>query len=178
MYVFGYGSLMALPGAVPARLRGYRRVWGVAMDNRVAIPGYKVYELPDGTRPPVSVAFLDLREGDDIVIDGALIAVDDARLAELDGRERQYERIDVTTEIEGAPLGTVWSYVGRAEGRARVAAGRAGRSMVVVQRDYVERVERAFGAQGPDVLARYRATTELPPPFPALELARVDLAVA
>ena len=67
MYVFGYGSLVALPDAVPARLRGYRRVWGVAMDNTVATPGYKVYENPEGARPAVAVAFLDLAEDPDAV---------------------------------------------------------------------------------------------------------------
>jgi cation transport regulator ChaC len=44
-WVFGYGSLLpagvaALPaGAVPCRLRGWRRTWGVAMDNARDLPG-------------------------------------------------------------------------------------------------------------------------------------------
>jgi len=35
VYVFGYASLVELngPGAVRGRLRGYRRHWGVAMNN-------------------------------------------------------------------------------------------------------------------------------------------------
>jgi hypothetical protein len=56
-----------------------------------------------------------------------------------------------------------------------VARGRAGDgSAVVIQRAYLELVELAFGALGADALERYRATTESPP-FPVLELARVDL---
>jgi hypothetical protein len=173
MYVFGYGSLVALPYAVPARLRGYRRVWGVAMDNTVATPGYKVYENPEGTRPAVAVAFLDLAEDPDAVIDGALIAAPD--LALLDARERQYERIDVTAAVEPRrPGGKTYTYVGRAAGRARVAAGRGGSADVVIQRAYADSVERAYAQLGPDALARYRATTEAPP-FPLAELARVDL---
>jgi hypothetical protein len=170
MYVFGYGSLVALPGAVPARLRGYRRTWGVAMDNTVAEPGYKVYENPEGERPAVAVAFLDLAEDPDTTIDGALIAAPD--LALLDARERQYERIDVTTAIaSAAPPGKTYTYVGRAESRARVTDGRLD---VVIQRAYAQQVERAFAQLGPEALRRYRATTE-PPPFALAELARVDL---
>ena len=50
-FVFGYGSLTARPGPVPTRelkehgfvadLTGLRRAWGVAMDNRHDLPGYK-----------------------------------------------------------------------------------------------------------------------------------------
>jgi cation transport regulator ChaC len=177
-WVFGYASLVALPEARPATLRGHRRVWGVAMDNAVAVPGYKVYERPDGVRPPCAVAFLDLERDDACAVDGALIAADAETLAALDARERQYRRVEVTAWVSplpdddaGAP---VWTYVGRGPGRARVAAGRTGDAVVVVQRAYAELVERAFAARGDEALARYRASTE-PPPFPVVELARVDL---
>ncbi|MCW2986006.1 MAG: gamma-glutamylcyclotransferase, partial [Conexibacter sp.] len=100
--VFGYGSLVGLPGVRAATLRGHRRVWGVAMDNAVAVPGYKVYEAPDGARPPVAVAFLDLVEDASRDVEGALVAVDAAGLAALDERERQYRRIDVSGAVDGA----------------------------------------------------------------------------
>ncbi|MCW2995947.1 MAG: gamma-glutamylcyclotransferase, partial [Conexibacter sp.] len=122
-HVFGYASLVAAPAVARATLRGHRRVWGVAMDNAVAVPGYKVYALPDGSRPAVAVAFLDLEADAAFAVDGALLAVDDAGLAALDARERQYERVDVTALVDPAPGGPVWSYAGRAPGRARVAAG-------------------------------------------------------
>jgi hypothetical protein len=172
--IFGYASLVAAPTVARAVLRDHRRVWGVAMDNAVEVPGYKVYALPDGTRPALAVAFLDLAETDGAEVDGALLAVDATGLAALDARERQYERIDVTALIDPAPDGTVWTYVGRAPGRARVAAGRAGTAPVVIQRSYVKLVETAFTAFGDDALARYRASTE-PPPFPVLDLTRIDL---
>jgi hypothetical protein len=173
-YIFGYASLVAAPTVARAVLRGHRRAWGVAMDNAVEVPGYKVYALPDGTRPALAVAFLDLEEDDGAEIDGALLTVDPAGLAALDARERQYERIDVTALIDPSPTGRVWTYIGRALGRARVAAGRAGTARVVIQRSYIELVEDAFTALADDALARYRATTE-PPPFPVLDLTRIDL---
>ncbi|HET6507745.1 MAG TPA: gamma-glutamylcyclotransferase family protein [Baekduia sp.] len=183
-WVFGYASLVALPDAAPATLRGWRRVWGVAMDNSIAVPGYKVYERPDGARPACAVAFLDLErdgaggsgEADAVEVDGALIAAGPEALERLDARERQYRRVEVTDALADAPPAgdRVWTYVGRGPGRARVAAGRAGDATVVIQRAYAERVERAFAARGADALARYRASTESPP-FPVVELARVDL---
>jgi hypothetical protein len=173
-HVFGYASLVAAPTVTRAVLRGHRRVWGVAMDNAVEVPGYKVYALPDGTRPALAVAFLDLEETDGAEVEGALLAVDAAGLAALDARERQYERVDVTALVDPAPGGPVWTYVGRARGRARVAAGRAGTARVAIQRAYVELVEAAFAALGDDALGRYRASTE-PPPFPILDLTRIDL---
>jgi hypothetical protein len=173
-HVFGYASLVAAPTVARAVLRGHRRVWGVAMDNAIEIPGYKVYALPDGTRPPLAVAFLDLEEVDGAEVEGTLLAVDTAGLAALDTRERQYERLDVTALVEPAPDGPVWTYVGRAPGRARAAAGRAGTAPVAIQRSYVELVETAFAALGDGALARYRASTE-PPPFPVRDLTRIDL---
>jgi gamma-glutamylcyclotransferase (GGCT)/AIG2-like uncharacterized protein YtfP len=171
--VFSYGSLVGAARR-PARLHGHRRVWGVAMDNRVAVPGYKIYEGADGARPAAHVAFLDLERADGLTVNGALLEADAARLAELDERERQYRRVDVTAAVDPAPGGRVWAYVGAPEGRARVAAGRRGRAAVVIQRAYLEIVERAFAALGALEHARFRASTEHPP-FRVLELARVDL---
>jgi cation transport regulator ChaC len=175
-HVFGYGSLVTQATRL-VTLRGHRRVWGVAMDNRVVLPGYKVYELPDGSRPPVAVAFLDLEPDPGTAVDGCLLRVEDEALAALDERERQYTRIEVGVAIEPAPPagdGPVWAYVGRDEGRGRAAAGRLGSAEVLIQRAYVDHVESAFAALGDDALARYRASTE-PPPFPVAELARVNL---
>src|SRR5581483_4112443 len=65
-YVFGYGSLLTPAGDgiaefVPRRLRGYRRIWNVAMDNSQAIPGYKQYLDPaTGTPPHCFVVFLNI----------------------------------------------------------------------------------------------------------------------
>jgi hypothetical protein len=175
-HVFGYGSLVTMSTRA-AVLRDHRRVWGVAMDNRVALPGYKVYEEPDGTRPAAAVAFLDLEADPGTAVNGALLPVEEADLAALDGRERQYRRIEVTEDIDPPPAaadGPVWTYVGRDEGRRRVADGRRGAAAVLVQRAYVDLVEDAFARLGADALRDYRASTE-PPPFPVAELARIDL---
>jgi hypothetical protein len=173
-YVFGYASLVAAPAVAHATLRDHRRVWGVAMDNASEIPGYKVYALPDGTRPALAVAFLDLEATTGAEVGGALLAVDAPALAALDTRERQYERRDVTNLIDPQPDGPVWTYVGRAPGRARVTNARAGTTPIAIQRSYRDLVEAAFAALGDDALIRYRESTE-DPPFPVLDLTRIDL---
>src|SRR5436190_2374812 len=111
-FVFGYGSLAGEHERCPvARLRGWRRVWGVAMDNRVDVPGYKSYRLrADGSRPAVFVAFIDIEPDRVRVVTGVCMPVDPAGLSELDRRERNYDRIDVTAAIEGRAPGRVWAY--------------------------------------------------------------------
>ena len=146
-FVFGYGSLAAdLAGSHPALLRGRRRGWGVAMDNAVDVPGYKHYRLrADGSRPEVFVAFLDLFDDPAAATHGVCVAVDDAQLAAIDHRERNYERVDVTDAVMPA-RGTVWAYVGSAE-RARPAGprprGRDRRDQPRLPRAHAGNVRRA-----------------------------------
>ena len=147
MRVFGYGSLV-VAGAETVTLEGWRRAWGVAMDNSVAIPGYKVYEDPrTGERPPVFVAFLDLVRDPEASVDGALLEAPD--LAALDRRERNYERVEVA---EG-----VYAYLGRADAR--------------------ERFERGVRERRAVVTAEYLARVPWPgdPPVPVCDLRRIDL---
>jgi gamma-glutamylcyclotransferase (GGCT)/AIG2-like uncharacterized protein YtfP len=142
--VFGYGSLAAGGGGTRAQLRGHRRVWGVAMDNSRDLPGYKHYLLRcDGSRPAVHVAFLDIVPDPESVVEGIVLAVDEASLRELDQRERNYDRVDVTAAVVGA-TGTVWAYVGSPQGRARLREGRD-RGSAVISREYLEAVRARSG---------------------------------
>jgi gamma-glutamylcyclotransferase (GGCT)/AIG2-like uncharacterized protein YtfP len=180
-FVFGYGSLSALADPPPSRtpdprgyvtdLAGHRRRWGVAADNRATLPGYKRYRAADGSYPHVAVAFLDLAPGDGAV-NGVCLPVDARRLTALDERERNYVRADVTDRLAHA-LGRTWAYVGSAEGRARLADGRA-RDAAVVTREYRAIVLAGFAALGGDELARFHASSDLDG-LPLVELERVEL---
>jgi hypothetical protein len=132
--VFGYGSLVG-EGAVPCRLPGFRRYWGVAMDNRVDLPGYKHFVDAGGRRPPVYVCFLDLRPDPGATVHGTAVEVED--LAALDARERNYERVEVDSGL--------YTYVGSAEGRARRDRGLE-TGTARISRQYAEQVEAAFAA--------------------------------
>jgi hypothetical protein len=165
VHVFAYGSLGHDRGGTPARLEGRRRTWGVAMDNRVVIPGYKVWLDPgDGHRPALHVLFLDLEEAPGHAVDGVLAAVAPEELAALDRRERNYVRDDVTRALrpppaDGAPaLAYLGSDAGRARGRDGLRRGDA-----VVARSYLDAVTAAFGAAIPA------------PPVPVRDLERRDV---
>ena len=165
-FVFGYGSLAGLRGC-PARLQGHRRVWGVAMDNRATIAGYKYYRLrADGSRPQVHVAFLDIVEDPASQTAGILIEADDAMLRALDERERNYDRVDVTAAVPQAP-GRVWAYRGSRAGRERLRAGRRHGS-AVVDLHYVAGVRAGFARLGIELDAD-------PAGLAPMDLERVDV---
>jgi hypothetical protein len=182
-WVFGYGSLAAVgearadgARAYPTELRGARRRWGVAMDNRVDLPGYKWYRVrATGERADGFVAFLDVvRDEDGGAVNGLCMPVDHHELALLDARERNYERVDVTDRVADA-RGRVWAYVGSAAGRARLAEG-VRSDALYVSSEYVDDVEHAFRDLGAAALRAYAASTERPPPVAAVvSLERVDL---
>lgn len=177
--MFGYASLVvdAEDDAVRATLPGYRVVWGVATDNRRAIPGYKMYlRRSDGVRPAVYVAFLDFERDPEGEIEGVVSPVSEGELAALDRRERNYDRIEVTGEIvsEGAALeGPVWAYQGSQDGRERLRRGRAERC-AVVSRDYAEKVAAGFRLLGREREGRHLVSAGLDG-LPVWDLERVDL---
>jgi hypothetical protein len=156
-FVFGYGSLaVEHMRCRVARLEGWRRVWGVAMDNRVDVPGYKTYRLrSDGSRPAVFVAFVDIVPDPDATVTGVCMPAGDDDLAALDRRERNYDRIEVTAELDGRPCGRVWAYRGSDEGRTRLREGLAS-GCAVVSRDYLDGVLAAAAAIAPGEVGAVR----------------------
>jgi hypothetical protein len=175
-FVFGYGSLVAehARGHI-ALLRGWRRTWGVAMDNTRDLPGYKSYRLlADGSRPPVFVAFIDISEDPACELTGVCVPVEPAQLHALDGRERNYDRIDVTDAVDGAPPGHVWAYHGSEAGRGRLREGLAA-ERAVVSREYLESVLAGVAAIAPhelEVIERSPGDAGLT----VLDLERVEIA--
>lgn len=184
-FVFGYGSLVTdldpaptrafTPAGFVAELRGYRRSWGVAMNNSVNLPGYKYYVDEHGDRPDLHVAFLDISSAPGHTANGVCAPVDPDQLSELDRRERNYVRVDVTSLIAPPPQEEVhvWAYHGSTEGRRRfTTARRAGR--VVIQEDYLQAVRHAFTSLGP---AEYDACAPSldPGDLPVRTLTRRDL---
>jgi hypothetical protein len=175
-FIFGYGSLASdlLADVEIKRLHGYRRIFGVAADNSEEIAGYKRYRLSgDSVYPDVYVAFLDIVEDPGTVINGVLAAVDPGALADLDRRERNYDRIDVTAAIDSPPDGRVWAYAGSRDGRARLQAGIA-KDKAVVQRSYLDHVHAGFRRLGDAEHDHFVATTDLDS-LPLADLERVDI---
>lgn len=89
---------------------------------------------------------LDIAEEAGGAVEGVLLAVDDVALRALDARERNYDRIDVTAAVAGAP-GRVWTYRGSAAGRERLRSGLK-EGGAVVDAEYVQAVQAGFAALG------------------------------
>lgn len=183
-FVFGYGSLIGRFARPPTRrpraagfvadLVGFRRTWGVAMDNRRDLAGYKYYTSADGDRPEVFVAFLDIRPSLDgrEVVNGLCLPVDGAELESLDRRERNYERIEVSDRVSAGGA-RVWTYVGSSAGQQRLRQGRAA-GTAVIDANYLSHVRAAFAAIGEADYRTCAASLE-PGDIPVVALRRHDL---
>ena len=113
------------------------------MDNSVDLPGYKHYLAPDGSRPDVKVAFVNIEPGAGSV-NGVVLEFEQPP----DSRERNYERREVEPGL--------WAYVGTPAARARFEAGPS-----VVSREYLELVP---GAEPPPVPVWDLRRVDHPPP--------------
>lgn len=168
--VFGYGSLVdrasaavtlgrAVEAVRPMTLPGWQRRFSTARDN---VTSEKTFaRAGDGMVPPTVLA-LNLESSPDgaEAPNGALIEVDEAELARLDGRELRYDRVDVTAYVNGQGVGFdgVFAYVARAQHLAVEPPEGA-----VVLASYVAAVETAFATLGEDQVATYHYTTGGPP---------------
>ena len=173
-WLFAYGSLLpaghaVLPdGAVAAHLLGWRRSWSVAMDNSVDLPGYKHYVAPR-RRPPRPDGLLPRhRRARRRRVNGVALRVGADELPALDERERNYERREVTGQLDVA-----WrARLGLRRPARRARAGRRGRRerRLAIASSYRERVLAGF-----DLLRqrrRFEMLTE-PPDVPVADLAVV-----
>lgn len=180
--VYGYGSLVDAASAsltlgravgpdsiVAARLRGWRRRFSQARDNRTC---EKTFALADGSIPSW-VLGMNIEPADDPEEshNGALIPLQERELAALDRRELRYDRIEVGAGIEAAqPLEfeRIYTYVAKPANFCPVP-----RPGSVILRSYAEAIEAAFASLGPEQLQRYRASTL---PYPVEPVAGTLLA--
>ncbi|MGI9646311.1 MAG: gamma-glutamylcyclotransferase family protein [Ilumatobacteraceae bacterium] len=175
-WVFGYGSLAA-PESIARTIRrpvqrerdllaadlaGYARRWNY---GSLQLRGDWQHEGTDVVGGVVISLGLTADDGD--ATNGALVRVTADELAELDWRERDYERTDVTARITlddgraGRVLGEpVVTYVPRASAVERYEQARDDRRGAV-RRSYWDLVHQAFDDLGAGHLTRFRAT---PPP--------------
>jgi hypothetical protein len=179
VYVFGYASLVSPESvertldAAPsefhlASLAGWRRDWLVGSD-RTSHPEREFVTADEATYDGV-VVVLGIAEAAGADCGGAVFSVSPGDLSQLDVRERNYRRIDVTAGVSwlGKPAHcTVHTYVPLPRARERIElAVRRGRP-VAVRAGYLALVEKAFRDQGR--LAEFWASTPRPR-FPVTEL--------
>jgi hypothetical protein len=178
-YVFGYGSLVTMKDEltlegrawtpVPGRLRGFRRYWGAAMNNWEAGPQQKHFLDPDsGEQPRIRVAYLDIDAEPGRTVNGLAVPVDGRRLAEIDRREMNYLRIDVSEAFEPALPQPVFAYRATEEARKRCRRHQPD-AEVFVSSEYVAAVRRAYAELGEGALEEFERTTD-PLDFPQRRL--------
>jgi cation transport regulator ChaC len=177
-YVFGYGSLVELTEplveagrvfpTVLGRLSGFRRRWGVAMNNWEATEAEKHFVDPNsGLKPRIRVAYLDIVEHAEGSVNGLAVPADSGRLADLDVREVNYVRVDVSEAFHPRLPQRVFTYMGTDAARERCRRSDLGG--IHVSSQYVTRIQRGFAALGPGQLEEYVLTTE-PLAFPVRDL--------
>lgn len=191
MAVFAYGSLVDprsaaqtlgrhVPDPVPARLRDWSRRWSICRDNFRAEKTFATE--PGGAIPPwiiglnieraVTAAGPQTGDGGKKASlqqpNGALVEVTPAELERLDLRELRYDRVEVTSGVEGSGVDSfdaVFAFTAKPENHAPAPPPGA-----VIVAAYLRTVEAAFAALGPDEAAAFAATTPLPPGVPVVDV--------
>ncbi|MFK7918965.1 MAG: dephospho-CoA kinase [Ilumatobacter sp.] len=172
-WVFGYGSLVsptamsrtitrvAEPGVdfFEAELSGYGRRWNYGVMH---IAGS--WTTDDGAQIDDGVIVaLGLEASASESVNGVIASVTDEELANLDRRERNYDRVDVTAQVSTSASGVdnVVAYVPKPAAVDHYVAardtGRAG-----IRRTYWNLVDEAFATLGTEQQQRYRETTPEP----------------
>ncbi|MEM8832061.1 MAG: gamma-glutamylcyclotransferase family protein [Cyanobacteria bacterium P01_G01_bin.19] len=175
-FIFGYGSLVSVgnleqylqrqlePNAdyTICSLKNWRRCWDVAMNNNIDLPQYKYYrDRQTKVRLDCCVTFLNIYPVPKQNILGILFQVFDNELKSLDLRERNYQRIDITKQLDLAVEGKAWTYVGLPAAKQRYQTG-IEQNKAVISRDYIDLVQNAHKSLGSKEFADYLATTESP----------------
>ena len=175
-FVFGYGSLVNIKNLEQylkrklqpdldykiCSLKNYQRCWNVAMDNQVNLPNYKYYrDSQTKERINAFVAFLNIRPHPSKTILGILFRVTDAELTNLDSRERNYQRINITQQLDIHITGNAWTYIGLPAAEQRYKKGLA-QNKAVIAKTYFNSVKDAYLALGDEGLTNYIVTTDKP----------------
>lgn len=192
--LFAYASLVNAESAArtlgrpprsepqPAQLRGWRRRWSQARDNRTC---EKTFARTDNGEIPRHVLGLNIERADAAKVDfvahgatnapiganGMLIELTDEELERLDVRELRYDRTEVSGDVvlsaDVAPRAPAFDRIVTYIAKPAHFAPEPPTDAVILA-PYVVAVEAAFAGLGEDQLDLYRETTD-PPPVEVIE---------
>ncbi len=181
-WIFGYGSLVspasmaatigrtvAAGDVAVAHLDGYGRRWNYGSLHLRGDWHHGGVAVTQGL-----VVSLGLAVADTETCNGVIVRVTADEVAQLDWRERDYERTDVSDRIRlddgvhGGRTGQVMTYVPRPSAVERYEEARD-RRQAGIRQSYWELVSIAFGDLGDDHLARYESTPS--PDVPVVDMA-------
>lgn len=173
VHLFAYGSLVspeslaatigrAVPvghGPLPAVLGDHAREWMVGSD-RESHPE-RVLVAEDGSPFTGTLAVLGIRAAAGAVCTGAVYELDDAAVASLGVRERNYTLVEVSVRVaEGRGPRRVVTFVPRPGAVERLVRARLA-GTAVVRAGYADLVADAFRRLGPAQAEAYERTTAL-----------------
>jgi dephospho-CoA kinase len=177
VWIFGYGSLVGPEsmartiGRVAvhkvdffrADLAGYGRRWNYGVMHFAGRwERADGVDIDDGT-----IVALGVVKSSDETVNGIVASVAGDELGNLDRRERNYDRVDVTDLITvldddgGTVDGVIYTYVPR---RTSIEAYETARDngTAGIRRTYWDQVDAAFAAFSAEQVERYRASTPAP----------------
>jgi len=132
------------------------------MDNKVDLPNYKYYrDSQTKQRIDAFVTFLNIRPHANKSILGILFRVSDRELTDLDLRERNYQRTEITQQLDIKVQGNAWTYIGLAAAEQRYQKGLA-QNKAVISQAYFDSVKNAYLSLGSQEYASYIDTTDKP----------------
>lgn len=183
-WIFGYGSLVspasmattigrdvAAGDVAVADLRGYGRRWNYGSLHMRGDWHHHGVSVTQGT-----VVALGLVVADSESCNGVIVRVTADEVEQLDWRERDYDRTDVTERVRlddgthAGRAGRVMTYVPRPSAIERYEEARD-RRQAGIRRSYRDLVIAAFGGLGAGHLARYETT-------PAPDVPVVDMTLS
>jgi cation transport regulator ChaC len=165
------GRTVAADDVVVAHLDGFGRRWNYGSMHLRGDWQFDGVNITQGL-----VVSLGLEAADTESCNGVIVRVTSDELAQLDWRERDYERTDVThlirlddhERVDHHRVGPVMTYVPRPSAIERYTEARD-RGHAGIRRSYWDLVSAAFGDLGGDHLSRYDATPA--PDVPIVEMA-------
>ncbi len=174
-YIFGYGSIVnidKLPKFMKrdiyeinyqlSELKGYKRVWNVAKNNKYVIGIRKIYrDNKTGDWFDGSPVFLNIVPSDDCntPVNGIIVEVDDNDLDWFDLREEHYYRVNVTDLIVNPPENAViYAYVGTDDDIAFYEQEKD-LERAKIPNMYIKMVEEGFKSFGEEEFNKYIEST-------------------
>jgi hypothetical protein len=167
--LLGYGSLLLKSSMertlgrpydlerYTCHVSGWKRTWNSLYPNNRYYyhteTGKKVY--------PRNILYLNISPSSGLV-NGVAYLISDSELAEFDGREAVYDRVDVCDQVIDLEVtgGPVWAYVGK-PGYTLSAA--VGVKEAAIRKSYIDTVENGLNQLGQAFKAEYGVSTDSPP---------------
>lgn len=136
-------------------LNDYQRRWNLLAPN----PGFVYCIIQPDTIQPEAGVFLNIEERPGNALNACLFVIEESDLPGFDLRERRYQRIDVSNQIEEYTIvgGAVFAYIGLPEFTQEPEINNPTKHFI--SQNYLNTIEDAFSSLGEEFESEFIATT-------------------